>query len=95
MHRRLVAGYVKLEELLVEETWMDVLPGEFHKPYAKNLCQFVEREIGSGSESIYPPPHMIFNALNSTPFDKVKAVILGQVGEFYTHNFPHYCSQSS
>ncbi|KAF7827722.1 uracil-DNA glycosylase, mitochondrial [Senna tora] len=78
VHCRMVAGYVKLEELLVEETWLEVLAGEFQKPYAKNLCQFVEREISSGTESIYPPSHMIFNALNSTPFDKVKAVILGQ-----------------
>jgi uracil-DNA glycosylase len=27
---------------------------------------------------IYPPGKLIFNALDSTPFDKVKAVILGQ-----------------
>ncbi|XP_054823504.1 LOW QUALITY PROTEIN: uracil-DNA glycosylase, mitochondrial [Prosopis cineraria] len=70
--------HVNLEDLLVEETWLEALPGEFRKPYAKNLCQFVGREICGGAEAIYPPCHMIFNALNSTPFDKVKAVILGQ-----------------
>ncbi|XP_019266244.1 PREDICTED: adenylate isopentenyltransferase 6, chloroplastic-like [Nicotiana attenuata] len=37
--------YVKLEELLVEETWLEVLPGEFQKPYAKNLCRFVEKDL--------------------------------------------------
>ncbi|KAJ8647262.1 hypothetical protein MRB53_000285 [Persea americana] len=36
--------YVKLEELLVEDSWVEVLPGELQKPYAKNLCRFVERE---------------------------------------------------
>ncbi|XP_021608332.1 uracil-DNA glycosylase, mitochondrial isoform X2 [Manihot esculenta] len=71
-------GYVKLEELLVEETWSKALPGELQKPYARNLCKFLENEICSGSVPIYPPQHMIFNALNSTPFDRVKAVIIGQ-----------------
>ncbi|CAA6673410.1 unnamed protein product [Spirodela intermedia] len=69
--------YVKLEELLVEETWTDALPGEFQKPYAKNLCRFLEKEL-QGTVPIYPPQHLIFNALNSTAFDRVKAVIIGQ-----------------
>ncbi|KAL6514993.1 hypothetical protein OROGR_020572 [Orobanche gracilis] len=75
---------VKLEELLVEETWSEALQAELQKPYARTLCKFVESEIsGSSSGSsaglaIYPPTHLIFNALNSTPFDQVKAVILGQ-----------------
>ncbi|KAL2938889.1 Uracil-DNA glycosylase mitochondrial [Bienertia sinuspersici] len=71
-------GYVKLKELLVEESWLEALHGELEKPYAKNLCKFVESEIGDGKVPIYPPPHLIFNALNSTPLNKVKAVILGQ-----------------
>lgn len=70
---------LKLEELLVEETWLEALPGELQKPYARNLCEFVESEICGGSVPIYPPPHLIFNALNTTPFDNVKAVIIGQV----------------
>lgn len=72
-------GYVKLEELLVEETWSEVLSGELQKPYAKKLCEFVENEICHGSTPIYPPQHLIFNALNTTSFDHVKAVIIGQV----------------
>lgn len=71
-------GYVKLKELLVEESWLAALSEEFEKPYAKNLCKFVESEICGGKVPIYPPPYLIFNAFNSTPFDKVKAVILGQ-----------------
>lgn len=70
-------GYVKLEELLVEETWLEALPGELQKPYAKNLCRFVEREV-RGSVPIYPPPSLVFNALNSTPFNQLKVVIIGQ-----------------
>ncbi|XP_006847922.2 uracil-DNA glycosylase, mitochondrial [Amborella trichopoda] len=69
--------FVKLEELLVEKTWLEALPGELGKPYMKNLCEFVGREA-RGSTPIYPPPFLIFNALNSTPFDRVNVVILGQ-----------------
>jgi uracil-DNA glycosylase len=72
------SGYVKLDELLVEDSWLQVLPGELKKPYAQNLCKFVEHEI-RGSTPIYPPPQLIFNALHSAPFDQVKAVIIGQV----------------
>ncbi|XP_019450955.1 PREDICTED: uracil-DNA glycosylase, mitochondrial [Lupinus angustifolius] len=70
-------GFVTLEELMVEETWLEALNGELEKPYAITLSKFVETEISSGNY-VYPPSHLIFNALNSTPFDTVKAVILGQ-----------------
>ncbi|XP_074584895.1 uracil-DNA glycosylase, mitochondrial-like isoform X2 [Curcuma longa] len=69
--------YVKLGELLVEETWLEALPGELQKPYAQSLCRFVEMEM-RGSVPIYPPPHLIFNALHLTSFDEVKAVVIGQ-----------------
>ncbi|KAM7473777.1 hypothetical protein LguiB_021020 [Lonicera macranthoides] len=73
---------LKLEELLVEEMWLEALPGELHKPYAKKLCNFVESEIRGDCDGtgvpIYLPPHLIFNALNTTSFDRVKAVIIGQ-----------------
>ncbi|KAF3970638.1 hypothetical protein ACB098_03G097500 [Castanea mollissima] len=74
------SDYVKLSELLVEETWLEeaALTGELQKPYALNLCKFLKTEMCGGPIPIYPPPHLIFNALNSTPFDNVKAVILGQ-----------------
>ncbi|XP_011013514.1 PREDICTED: uracil-DNA glycosylase [Populus euphratica] len=72
------SGHVNLEELLVEDTWREVLPQELEKPYFKNLSKFVESEISNGSVAIYPPQHLIFNALNSTPFNTLKAVIIGQ-----------------
>lgn len=70
---------MKLGELLVEETWKEVLSEELQNPYAKTLDKFVETEICSGKTPIHPPQHLIFNALNTTPFDRVKAVIIGQV----------------
>ncbi|GAV69829.1 UDG domain-containing protein [Cephalotus follicularis] len=72
------SGYVKLEDLLVEETWLQSLPGELQKPYAKTLCNFLGAQICSSTAPIYPPQHLIFNALNSTPFHLLKAVIIGQ-----------------
>ncbi|CAN1145037.1 Uracil-DNA glycosylase, mitochondrial [Linum perenne] len=66
------------KELLVEETWQEALPGELQKPYAKTLCSFVESEIRGGGVPVYPPQHLVFNALNTTPFDRVKVVIIGQ-----------------
>ncbi|CAN1297665.1 Uracil-DNA glycosylase, mitochondrial, partial [Linum perenne] len=62
----------------VEETWQEALPGELQKPYAKTLCSFVESEIHGGGVPVYPPQHLVFNALNTTPFDRVKVVIIGQ-----------------
>lgn len=62
----------------MDETWLEALPGEFQKPYALSLCKFVETEICGSGAPVYPPPSLIFNALNSTPFDRVKVVILGQ-----------------
>ncbi|KAL8137942.1 hypothetical protein V2J09_003943 [Rumex salicifolius] len=71
-------GHMTLDELLVEKTWFEVLPGELQKPYAINLCKFVEQEVCRGGTPVFPPSHLIFNALNTTPFPKVKVVILGQ-----------------
>ena len=82
-----MAGAVKLEDLLVEETWLEALSGELQKPYALSLSKFVETEICSNNDAVYPPSHLIFNALNSTPFDRVKAVILGQVRAFEYREF--------
>jgi uracil-DNA glycosylase len=63
----------------VEETWAEALHGELRKPYALELCRFVAHERLHGPLPVYPPPHLVFHALNATPFDRVKAVIIGQV----------------
>jgi len=60
----------------IERSWKKVLSKEFEKPYFKDLTEFVKEEYSS--QTIYPPAKFIFNAFNSTPFDKVKVVILGQ-----------------
>lgn len=63
-------------EVKIEEGWKSQLINEFDKPYFKELVQFVKEEYRS--KTIYPPAKLIFNAFNSTPFNNVKVVIVGQ-----------------
>jgi uracil-DNA glycosylase len=61
----------------IEPSWKERLAGEFQKPYFTGLRSFLRQEKQNGAV-IYPPGPLIFNAFNKTPFDAVKAVILGQ-----------------
>lgn len=60
----------------IEPSWKKYLQPEFESDYFKRLTDAVRREYGNGP--CYPPGHLIFNAFNLTPFDKVKVVIIGQ-----------------
>ncbi len=61
----------------LDPSWLKVLNNEFEKPYMVNLKKFLEEERQAGFK-IYPKGSEIFSALNTTPFDKVEVVILGQ-----------------
>ncbi|MGV8917310.1 MAG: uracil-DNA glycosylase [Pseudomonas sp.] len=65
------------DRIKLEPGWKHALRDEFEQPYMAELREFLRQENADGKE-IYPPGPMIFNALNSTPLDKVKVVILGQ-----------------
>ncbi|MCO1333898.1 uracil-DNA glycosylase [Microbulbifer sp. OS29] len=65
------------DKIKIHPTWYDVLAEEFDQPYMAQLRQFLKGEKVAGKK-IYPPSGQIFNAFNSTPFDQVKVVILGQ-----------------
>ena len=65
------------DRIKLEPTWKEALRAEFDQPYMHELREFLRQEKAAGKE-IYPPGPMIFNALNSTPLDQVKVVILGQ-----------------
>lgn len=56
--------------------WDELLAGEFEKDYYIELRRFLISEYRS--RVIYPSMYDIFNALKYTPYNKVKAVILGQ-----------------
>jgi uracil-DNA glycosylase len=64
-------------DVKIEPGWKEVLKQEFTKPYFLQIVSFLKTEKLAG-KTIYPPGQLIFNAFNSTPFEKVKVVILGQ-----------------
>jgi uracil-DNA glycosylase len=57
--------------------WLEALDGEFEQDYMKSLRAFLLERSRAGA-TIYPPGRQVFNALDSTPLSRVKAVILGQ-----------------
>ncbi len=56
--------------------WDGLLKEEFTSKYYLNLREFLKSEYSS--RRIYPPMNDIYNALRYTPYEKVRAVILGQ-----------------
>lgn len=58
------------------ESWLSVLGDEFEKPYMRDLRAFLVEE--KKSYRIFPPGNEIFAAFHHTPFDRIKAVIIGQ-----------------
>ena len=64
-------------EIKLEASWKNRLQDEFSQPYMAGLRQFLLDRKRNGAV-IYPPGQLIFNALDSTPFDDVRIVILGQ-----------------
>lgn len=61
----------------IEEGWKHALMSEWGKPYFQQLKSFLVSEKQAGY-TVFPPGSLIFNAFNTTPFDQVKAVIIGQ-----------------
>lgn len=60
-----------------EPTWKNALKNEFNQDYIKELKIFLTKEKGA-EKNILPKESLWFNALNATPIDKVKVLILGQ-----------------
>lgn len=65
----------KLPEL--RASWHALLADELTSPDSQALLKFLDDEELAG-KNILPAKPLWFNALNSTPFDKVNIVILGQ-----------------
>ncbi|XP_052682512.1 uracil-DNA glycosylase-like isoform X2 [Crassostrea angulata] len=66
-----------LPDLITNDGWREVLSEELEKDYVKELEKKLTQHY-QGGDSVYPPMDLIFNALNMTPLDKIKVVILGQ-----------------
>lgn len=61
----------------IHPSWFRELVHEFDKPYFSALKAFLKEEKQKGY-TIYPKGPQIFSAFDSTPFDKVRMVLLGQ-----------------
>jgi uracil-DNA glycosylase len=60
----------------IDDSWRAALHEEFEKPYFAKLKEFLVAE--KKQYAVYPPGPLIFNAFNTTPFDEVKVVLIGQ-----------------
>jgi uracil-DNA glycosylase len=61
----------------LEPSWKDRVGAYLDRPEMQALSEFLRNELRNG-KVIFPPPKQIFAALDATPFDAVKVVILGQ-----------------
>jgi uracil-DNA glycosylase len=63
-------------DVKIEPGWKSKLRTEFEKEYFVRLTDFVKNEYRM--TTVYPQGALIFNAFDICPFEKVKAVIIGQ-----------------
>ncbi len=66
-----------MRELLRDERWRAALADVFEQPWMEELERYLEERERAGATILPPRPHW-FEALNATPLDQVKVVILGQ-----------------
>jgi len=64
-------------EIRLSGSWLEHLKSEFEEPYMQELSRFLRAEKSNG-KVIFPHGQNIFAALNTTPLDAVKVVIIGQ-----------------
>ena len=60
----------------IGNSWDDILADEFKKDYYLKLREFLKYEYAH--YTVYPNMYDIFNSLKYTPYENVKAVIIGQ-----------------
>lgn len=65
------------DRIQLEPSWKARVGDWLQRPEMQALSEFLRGELRKG-KTIYPPPKRIFAALDATPFDRVKVVVLGQ-----------------
>lgn len=65
------------DRVRLEPGWKARVGDYLQRPDMQELSAFLRREKAAGKH-IFPPGPRIFSALDATPFDQVKVVILGQ-----------------
>lgn len=66
-----------MPEIKIHESWQGTLQPEFDSAYMASLWEYLKAEKASG-KNIYPHQHDWLRALELTPLDNVRLVILGQ-----------------
>lgn len=67
---------INLDDVRIESGWKEALREEFLSEYFVKIKENLL--AAKACEIVYPPGNLIFNAFNLTPFERVRAVILGQ-----------------
>ena len=65
------------QDVKLHPSWLDRIGGEFDQPYMAELKRFLVNEREDGKR-IFPKGSEWFRALDLTPLDEVRVVILGQ-----------------
>lgn len=65
-----------VDEFELPASWQGVLAEETAKPYFHALTEFVAAQ--RAEHQVFPPAGEVFSALESTPYDGVKVLLLGQ-----------------
>jgi len=60
----------------IEKSWKEFLADEFSQTYFLELARYVRSEYLS--QTVYPPPRLVFRAFNECPLDHLRVVIVGQ-----------------
>lgn len=60
----------------ISPEWNNLLQAEFDKPYFNELTKLVNAAYDQ--QTVYPPKHLLFNALQLCPLSSLKVVIIGQ-----------------
>ncbi|MCF6176924.1 MAG: uracil-DNA glycosylase [Victivallaceae bacterium] len=73
---------------MVPVGWNKTVADEFKKEYFIKLNEFLNHAETDKDIEIFPPENQIFNALELTPYDQVKVVIIGQ-DPYHDHGQAH------
>jgi uracil-DNA glycosylase len=58
------------------DDWKSAVGDELEKPYFARLSEFVDAE--RRDHSVFPPEDDVFNAMKTTPYERVSVLLLGQ-----------------
>lgn len=72
-----IQAFRNKENIQMHESWLQHLAEAFRTPKMAQLKEFL-RSQKAQEKHIFPPSPQIFAAFNTTPFEKVRVVIIGQ-----------------